>query len=366
MSRAIDFVRPTSRFDFRVKELPICDGGVGFVDIMCSARSGSLIFSPCFDPLNRPVSAKWGYVSPSKTAILEVAETGGYNLLTDSERNPVRTTSFGGGENIKAAVQNGSETILIGCGDTAITDCGIGMLSALGVDLKDENGARIDVPVGGDLERIHSIDASNCILNDFQGEIVVACNLSSIARGPSSTALVYSQQKGASLQEANSLAGGIEKFCRLTESLTGKSGLGLMPGSGSAGGIGFALAAFANRCILRYSFDAVFSEIDVAHHLKWADVVITGEGLFDKNSIKGKAPVAIALKSKRYGTNAIGIVGSIQSGIHSKILRSGFDLLEPMSDAKVDLDNYIANFETLLFDATVRALMKFEGSRNGF
>lgn len=188
--------------------------------------------------------------------------------------------------------------------------------------------------------------------------IEVACNLTSIASGPSSTALVYSRQKGASAEQAEQLYEGYESFTSLVGERVGEPDLGLFPGSGAAGGIGFAIAAFFKNRSLRYSFDVVFDAIGIDPLLEWADIVITGEGLFDRNSVKGKAPVAVALRAKLYDTVTIGIVGAIQSNIISRVLRSGFDILEPFSAENISLENYCKDFSDIARDATVRALLK--------
>ena len=339
------------------EKLRVCDGGTGFAETIAHSSSSSRRISvQVHDPLYR--DRKSYYYRNKDLAIIESAEVIGYALLTRKELNPLSTSSYGLGQCIAHALDNGSQKILIGCGDSATSDCGLGMLTALGVEFKDEQGRKIYQPCGKHLRQIKHIDFTKSKYYGTDVKIEVACNLTSIAAGEQSTALIYSMQKGASKEEASFLHNEFEKFTRLIGQIINEPHLGLFPGTGAAGGVGFALASFFNQCQLRYSFDVVFDAIEIDKYLRWADIVLTGEGLFDRNSVKGKAPVAVALRAKLFNVITIGIVGAIQSNITSRVLRSGFDIIEPFSAEDISLENYCNNFDDIARDAVVRALMK--------
>jgi len=339
------------------RKLLVCDGGTGFSEIIGKTlpKSKRIDFAAA-DPLLREIEAYY-YLS-GDTAVIESAQTIGHARLSASELNPIHTSTYGLGLAIRHAISSGARHILLGCGDTATSDGGAGMLAALGVRFRDCDGKEIPKPTGGDLSRIAKADFSTTY--DFAKDVSfeVACNLTSIAAGRNSTALVYSRQKGASEEEAQRLYTGISSYTALIGNQIGEPDLGLFPGSGAAGGVGFGLCAFSPKARLRYSFDVVFDRIRIDQHLNWAHLVITGEGLFDRNSVKGKAPVAVALRAKAFDVLTIGVVGGIQKNITSRVLRSGFDVIEPFSSEALSLDDYTRNFFDVARDATVRALEK--------
>jgi glycerate 2-kinase len=346
-----------SALPVETRKLLICDGGTGFAGILASKCHSSVrIQLSIRDPLFREIDTF--YYRSGDLGIIESAESIGYALLERNELHPLSTSSIGLGQCIAHAIDNGAKRLLVGCGDTATSDCGIGLLGALGVTFFDASGQLIEKPIGKDLARIRNVRFDSSPYYGVPIDVQVACNLTSLAAGPKSTALVYSIQKGASEEQAQFLHSGFERFTALVADQVGEPCLGHFPGSGAAGGVGFALAAFFQNCRLRYSFDVVFDAIGIDPLLEWADVVITGEGLFDRNSVKGKAPVAVALRAKLFGVTTIAIVGAIQSDITSRVLRSGFDIIEPFSSEHISLEEYCSNFDGIARDATVRALTK--------
>lgn len=344
------------------RKLLICDGGTGFADIISNTfKNRNKVIESYNDPLHRRIDSY--YYLCNKTAIVESATVIGHALLNDEELNPLYTSSYGLGEMIASCIDNGAKKILIGFGDTATCDCGIGMLSALGVTFKDQDGLEIQKPVGKDLLRIEEVDFTTSKYLDSNINIEVACNLSSIAAGKNSTALIYSKQKGANDKEAKALYAGITKYTNLVCKIVGEPSYSLLPGSGAAGGIAFSLFSFfRTSCLLKYSFDLIFERIGIDEYLKWADIVITGEGLFDRNSVKGKAPVAVALRAKLFEVTPIAIVGGIQANITSRTLRSGFEVIEPFSSETISKTDYMDRFDDIARDATVRALLKVDKS----
>lgn len=340
------------------RSVPISDGGTGFRRVLTSDFTrgetiGLEVEHPHSGVLNSPIS-----ILDNRTAIIESADFIGLARIPQSARNPLHTTSKPLGEAIKFAIDRGCDRILIGGGDSATCDGGVGLLAGLGARIFDTHGEEIATPKGKDLGRIGSIDLSSCTLAGFQGELVIAANLTSVALGNNGTARVYAGQKGASPEEVEVLACGMDHYAEILESLSHRSNVGKLPGSGSAGGISYPLMQLAERCAVKYSFEVTFPALDLESHLSWADIVLTGEGLFDRNSIKGKAPVALALMSKQYDCRTIGIVGAIEQGIVSRLIRSGLDAIEPLTHQSISLHALVDNAERLISEATTRALMK--------
>lgn len=360
----VRFFSQISGRSISTRTVPICDGGTGFAEILGRAVKplGREIIVDIRDPLGRRRKASYVMVGRS-LALIESARAIGLALLSPCERNPIRTTSYGVGQIIVDAIRKGARRILVGCGDSATCDCGMGLLAATGVRFFDRAGKEIKNPRPSDLAKVSSFNCEGSVLVGYKGSIEVVCNLSSIAAGPNSTAITYARQKGASKAEEKLLLNGIENFTRLVGDAIQNPDAGLLPGSGAAGGIGFALGAFTPNIHFTYSFETIFREVNLERHLDWADVVITGEGLFDRNSAKGKAPVAVALLARRFDVRPIGIVGSIEAGVTSQVLRSGFELLEPLTDSNLSIEHFIKNFRVLAREATTRALLKLEGKK---
>lgn len=356
---AIQFSRITNQ-PIELVHSPICDGGTGFAELVGrkSAPETRLITVDFLDPRLRPRRGSLP-VRSDGVAVAESAEFIGLVLVPPKDRNPLASSSYGLGQAIRAAAESQVRRILVGCGDSATSDCGIGMMAALGVRFFDELGDAIDYPVASDLPRIHQADIDPAVEILASLEVELACNLSSIAGGKSSTARIYALQKGATPEQAEELWNGYRSFISIIEQRVGMPGLGLTPGSGAAGGIGFGLMAVATRFQARYSFEVTFAEIGLEDNLAQVDLMVTSEGLFDHSSVKGKAPVAAALYAKRFGVPTIAIVGGIMQGAISKQLRSGFDLIQPLSGVPLSVEWYIENFDVAGREAVVRALLSF-------
>lgn len=337
---------------------PISDGGTGFRRLISSAHPGAIdepleVEGPSGGRRQANIS-----VLPDGTAVIESAEFIGLAITPPDSRNPMRTSSRPLGQAIRHAIRRGYRKILLGCGDSSTCDGGLGLLEALGAKISGEMGRPIVGSVGADLARVTEIDCSNLVLNDFKGTLEVACNLTSVASGHSGTALIYAQQKGAGEAEVRLLDQGMQNYCHLVEEMSGKAGISHLPGSGAAGGVTLPLMCFAKDCQVRYSFEVTFSTRNINEHLSWADIVVTGEGLFDRNSVKGKAPVALALRAKQFDRTVVAIVGAIEGGTTSRMLRSGIDFLEPLSHQSISIDYYSNNSLHLVAEATTRALLQ--------
>lgn len=318
----------------------------------------TLIEGQFSDPYNRPIKSHY-VLRHDDVAVIESAAIIGLALVAKHDRNPLQSSSRGVGAMLGDALNRGATRVLIGCGDTATSDCGIGLMSALGCRFYDVAGNELPDPRAHHLSNVHSCDLTGArrLLHDVPIEL--ACNLSSIAGGPGSTVHKYARQKGASDKDIAQLIAGYENFISIVADETKNPDVGIFPGSGAAGGVGLAVQSVARSYFARYSFETTFEAIHLKDYLQNADLMITGEGLFDEGSVKGKAPVAAALYAKSFNTRTLAIVGAIQDGAMSMLLRSGFDLLEPLSGREVSVDSYISNFDVLAREAVTRGLLKF-------
>jgi glycerate 2-kinase len=342
--------------------VPICDGGTGFCQIMSENQPDECewVEVETRDALGRPAIAKYA-MSPSGVAFIECAKIIGLAMIDAKDLSPMATTSFGVGTVLKDALDRQVRKVLVGCGDSATVDCGVGLMAGLGARFWNADGVEMVDPRASDLTAISRVDLPRF---STLPELQLACNLSSIAAGRPSAARVYGGQKGASPDEIEELVSGFELFSRMVGRTVGNPDLGLFPGTGAAGGVGFGAAAiFPGVAELAYSFEVVFPAIGIDSHLEWADVVVTGEGLFDRNSVKGKAPVAVALRAKLHGATTVGIVGSIETGALSHLIRSGFDVLEPLTSPALSRERYIEDFDSLAREATTRAFLSLWTTR---
>jgi glycerate kinase len=296
-----------------VVEIPLVDGGEGFVRTLVRLTGGSTHEATVRGPVGRPVTAAWGMLGGAdrRTAVIEMASAAGLALVPKHRRNPLHTTTFGVGQLILAALDAGANRILVGCGDSGTNDAGAGMAQALGVRLLDRAGR--DIRAGGigllDLDRIDRAALDPRIANV---PIEVACNIRNLLCGPRGVARVYGPQKGASRKAMALLEKGLERFAAAVET---KFGIDCreMPGSGASGGLGAGLHALLGaRLQPRYEIVSRYVNLDA--HLKNADLVITAEGGIDRQSVSGKILSEVGARARRFGVPVIALAGQIADG----------------------------------------------------
>ncbi len=352
------FVSPCETIEIQKTE--ICDGGTGFASILADAVKGFKHSAKAKDPLNRNIDAIYGVSPDQKTVYIEVAETCGLAKLSKEEQNPIHTTSFGVGLQFIDAIEVYKPTqILIGCGDTAINDFGLGFLFALGVRFIDKNKKEIPFNKPDDFLKIEELDFSKSKYIEYlktQCKVLVCCNLSSIVGGKESNTKVYAKQKGANDDEIRKLEMVRDRFLKIVEQQTGKD-ISLIPGTGAGGGLGSSLYGYCNAKLC-YSFEVIFPAIGIEEKIKWADFIITGEGLVDNSSLKGKAPISLALFSKKFNKKVGLIAGAVKTNCTNIIIRGGVDYVETLTSESFKLDDYICNAKVLLRDAAFRLMKK--------
>ncbi|OAS83088.1 glycerate kinase [Metabacillus litoralis] len=289
-------------------KMPMADGGEGTVQSLVDATNGKIEERIVTGPLGEPVKAFFGLIGDGKTAVIEMAAASGLHLVPAENRNPLVTSTKGTGELISAALDFGVNHIIIGLGGSATNDGGAGMVQALGIRLLDELGNDIGFG-GGALSQIVTIDLAGLDdrLKDVQ--IEVACDVDNPLTGPRGASAIFGPQKGATPEMIDLLDKNLSHFADVAERVLGKSFRDI-EGVGAAGGLGASLLAFLNGDLKR-GIQIVLDAVNFEEVVKDADLVITGEGRIDSQTIYGKTPIGVAKAAKKYGVPVIGLAGSL-------------------------------------------------------
>jgi len=290
-------------------KLPMADGGEGTVEAMVAATGGRTVAVQVTGPLDTPVEAFYGVTGDETTAVIEMAAASGLALVPSELRNPLKTTSFGTGELIRRALDDGLRRLIIGIGGSATNDGGAGMLQALGVKFLEQNGRQEIGFGGGALEALAEIDPSGLDPRLQECHVLVACDVDNPLIGPRGASAVFGPQKGASPEMVARLDENLGHFARLVNRDLHRD-IAAVPGAGAAGGMGAALMAFLDA-ELRPGVEIVIEAIGLDDALAGADLVITGEGRIDGQTIYGKAPAGVARLAKQHGLPVIGFAGSL-------------------------------------------------------
>ena len=292
--------------DAEVIVKPLADGGEGTVDALASALDSEIVEIDVSDPLMRSVKAKYCILKSSNTAVIEMASASGITLVSAEERNPLETTTYGVGELIKDAINKGCRRFIVGIGGSATNDGGTGMLTALGVRFLDKNGQPISLGAKG-LEELYRIDTENAISELRECTFIIACDVKNPLCGKNGCSAVFAPQKGATPDMIVKMDAWLEKYAEITKSVSDKADRDF-EGAGAAGGLGFAFLSYTNAA-LKSGIDIVLDEIKIEEEIKRADVVVTGEGRLDSQTVMGKAPIGVARLAKKYGKKVIAFCG---------------------------------------------------------
>lgn len=311
IGRAIEQGMRTAYPDAVFQLLPISDGGDGFLDVMLHIKRGAVKSQTVKGPLGEPVKAKWAIFDDSPIAVIELAKIAGLSLIPYNKRNPKITTTFGVGEVILAALDEGIRHFLIGIGGSGTNDAGTGLASALGVRLLDNRGELLP-PGGIALQRLAQIDLAHMDPRLLESELIVACDVNNMFTGKEGASMIYSKQKGATEKDAHALDRALSHFNKVLKSELGID-LNTVPGSGAAGGTGGGMFALLGA-ILKPGIELVLNEMDFDQHLEGASLVVTGEGCMDAQTIYGKGPIQVAKRAKAKGIPVYAFVGSIGEG----------------------------------------------------
>ncbi|WP_262174731.1 glycerate kinase [Saccharococcus sp. Marseille-Q5394] len=319
--------------------LPAADGGEGTMRSLVDATKGEYVSVSVEDPLGRPIEATYGILGDGETCAIEIAEASGLMRLKGYEKNPLVASSYGTGELIVHALDNGYRKFIIGLGGSATNDGGAGILQALGMRLLNKEG--VELPKGGGgLEHIYSIDSGNWDARISKSEFLIASDVKNPFVGSEGASAIFGPQKGATPADVDSLDRNLHKFADAIERETGIA-LHFKEGAGAAGGAGGAFQAFFN-CEMRQGIDVVLEAIDFERHSKDADLIITGEGKTDMQTLSGKTPFGIAKAAHREGKPVILISGAVDEESRD-VLTPLFTEVHAILDEHVSVEDAIAN-----------------------
>jgi glycerate 2-kinase len=316
-----------------VIKIPMADGGEGTVQCLVNATGGKILEEKVIGPLGDKVLAHYGFLGDKKTAVIEMAAASGLTLVPENKRNPLITTTYGTGQLIKAALNQGCRKMIIGIGGSATNDGGAGMAQALGVKLLDQEGKEVGFG-GGELKKIVKIDIS-CMDNRLSDtKVLVASDVNNPLCGPQGASRIYGSQKGATPEIIEELDKSLSYFAELIKRDLNKE-VKNIPGAGAAGGLGASLMAFLNA-ELRPGIEIIIEAVKLEQAIKDADLVITGEGKIDSQTIYGKAPIGVAKIAKKYNVPGVAVAAIIEED--SRIFRSyGIDTLIQISEPPMRL-----------------------------
>jgi glycerate kinase len=333
-----------------IVKVPIADGGEGTVDALVIATDGEYRHVEVMGPMpEQRVKAKYGIIN-GKTAVIEMAEASGLTLVEKGKKNPLLTTTYGTGQVIKAALDEGIRDFVIGIGGSATNDGGIGASQAVGVKFLDEKGKEVGFG-GQELSRIKEIIIDDMDHRIKESTITVICDVNNPLIGPNGATAIYGPQKGVNKDNFDILESGMANYQTLIKKVTGLD-MAEIPGSGAAGGLGAALVTFFGAT-LKPGINAVLDYVDFDNLVKGANLVITGEGRIDGQSIYGKVPVGVAQRCKPLNIPVVAMVGGMGPDAQ-KVYEYGIDSIMTTVNSPMPLSEALSRADELMADAADR------------
>ena len=293
--------------DAECEVVTVADGGEGTVDALMAALHGQTVAVQVSDPLGRKIESSYG-VTPDGTVLMEMSSAAGITILGKEELNPMKATTYGVGEMIRSAIERGCRRFVIGIGGSATNDGGAGMLQALGFSLLDKDGK--DIPFGAEgLSALHSISEKNVMKELAECTFRIACDVTNPLCGEKGCSAVFGPQKGASPETVREMDSYLLRFAEKTKEVRPLSDKDF-PGTGAAGGLGFAFKAYLDAELLS-GIELILEEIHIEEKIMDSDLVITGEGRIDSQTVMGKAPGGVAEKAKKHGKPVLAFSGAV-------------------------------------------------------
>ena len=287
---------------------PLADGGEGTVEALALGMGGELKTVEVTGPLGEKVNCLYGIMEESKTAILEMSGAAGITLVADEMRNPLHTTTYGVGEVIKDAIANGCRHFIVGIGGSATNDGGIGMLQALGYGMLDKDGNQVPFGAKG-IKEIVTITDDQVIPELKECSFRIACDVTNPLCGERGCSAVYGPQKGATPEMVKDMDAWLSDYAKLVAAKYEKADAEY-PGTGAAGGMGFAFLAYTNA-VLESGIKIILEETKLEDYVKDADIVVTGEGRLDGQTAFGKAPIGVAKIAKKFDKTVLAFAGAV-------------------------------------------------------
>lgn len=323
---------------------PIGDGGDGTADLLIRKSGGTFVNTKVRDALGKKINTSFGLIDNGKTAVIEMANASGIRLLQTEELKPLSATSFGTGEQIKLALDRGVERIIIGMGGSATVDGGVGILKALGARFLDIEGDELLI-LPEDLVNLASIDLSKLDKRVLNLEVIVLCDVDNFLLGAQGAANVFGPQKGASEDDVEKLNASLSRFAKVVLQTTGKD-ISQIQHGGTAGGAAAGLFAFLNAKLVN-GIDYFLHFTNFNASLKKANLLITGEGSIDEQTLQGKGPFGVASLAKLQSIPVIGLAGNVPLNISAE-LQEYFNAIIPITNTPMELGKALALTENNL------------------
>lgn len=355
ISRAIHEVSPS----IETVLLPVADGGEGTLEPLILATEGRLVTATVQDPLGRQIEAVYGVLGDEETCVIEMARASGLTLLSHEEKNPLKTSTYGTGELIRHALDQGFRKFIVGIGGSATNDGGAGMLRALGVKFRNKVKEEI-LDGGGSLVSLEEIDISGLDKRIQSSQFILACDVDNPLLGIKGATAVFGPQKGVTPQMEKQLESGLTNLANKIAEVTGVR-VHQMPGAGAAGGLGGAfLALFPVQ--MKSGIEVVMEAIQFEKQIQDADLIITGEGKTDKQTLSGKAPMGVAVAARKRGIPVLLISGFIEKDSEVD-LSAYFSKLVSIVDHSVSVEESLKDpihYLTARTKETMQAILKEE------
>ena len=340
--------------DANICKLPIADGGEGTVDVLVSSTKGKFFSTKVSGPLGKYVDAKWGMLGDSKTAVIEVAEACGLHLILPKDRNPMIASSFGVGELLLSAIDEGAEHIIIGLGGSATNDGGLGFLKAIGIRFLDSHGNELTEGLAS-LNKLFDIDIDSMDSRLKNVSFEIACDVDNPLTGDQGASVIFGPQKGADNLMIKKLDSLLSHYARIVSNKLSND-VSMQPGAGAAGGMGYGFLTFL-KAQQKSGIHIILEKLNFNQYLLNADLVVTGEGRFDNQSDRGKAPMGVINFSKRHNCNIFVIAGSVENDKASEI-KHGIDKVFSVTSNEFSIEEAMAS-PTDSLKATARKAAKY-------
>lgn len=341
--------------------VPVADGGEGTMDSLVAATNGKLVEVRSSDPFGNPVTASYGCLGNRKVCVIELASASGICLVSKEQLNPMKASTYGTGEVIKQALDDGYREFILAIGGSATNDGGIGMLQALGMKLVDESGEVLGEG-GQALGKISAIDDHGWDKRISESNFLIASDVANPFVGENGASYIFGPQKGATEEMLKTLEAGMLNWAEVIKMHTGIE-VHHLSGAGAAGGVGGALMAFFPSTIQR-GVDVVLAYSELEQSLQHADLVITGEGKIDGQTAQGKTPMGVAQAAKQKGIPTIVLTGAIGEGIET-LYQYGIESIHSIVNRPMTVMEAMDNASDLLAHASEQVIRAYRCGKRG-
>ncbi|TKS56484.1 glycerate kinase [Mesohalobacter halotolerans] len=342
--------------DAKLTQIPLSDGGEGLLEALVTPLKGELITVKVNDPLMRPIEASYGILGDGQTAVIELAAASGLERLHPNERNPLVTSTYGTGQLVQHALDRGCKKLIIGLGGSATNDAGMGLVKALGGQFLNSQGKPIGQG-GGALADLDCIDLSQLDNRLADCKVIAACDVTNPLTGPQGASHVFGRQKGGQSQDLEQLDSNLSHLATIIQTQLGKS-VQTIKGTGAAGGTAMGLLTFTNA-ELKPGIELIMDELQMENHIKKTDLIITGEGRIDQQTLYGKTLIGVTKKAKHHRIPVIAIAGQVETDLKA-VYKCGLTAAFAIVNQPMHLGEAIEN-TGILIESTVENIFRTLG-----